>query len=268
MDWTHSTALITGASSGIGADTARYLSRQGISVILIARREDRLLEVQKEILEQGGQAKVYQADLASEQERVRIFREITQNHGTPDILINNAGFGWYGYFSEMPVEICMQMIEVDVIATIHLTRLFLPDLLRKESARIINIGSIAGGLPEQGVVIYSASKAFLDSFSIALNRELAGTSTRVSVIRCGPVKTEFFDRARSQPNGYSVPAEHLAVSVEKVSKSIWRMILHPRRVLYVPFYYFFSPLVEILFSSVIDRLGPLLLRRNIRKGKK
>ena len=106
MDWKNSTALITGASSGIGADAARYLSKRGVKVILIARREDRLLEVQKEILEQGGQAKVYQADLASEQERERIYREIKQNHDTPDILINNAGFGWYGYFSEMPIDVC------------------------------------------------------------------------------------------------------------------------------------------------------------------
>lgn len=172
MDWSNTIALITGASSGIGAVTARFLARHGLRVILVARREEKLAEAQNEITLAGGKAKVIQADLSIESERECVFRELLENYGSPDILINNAGFGWYGYFSEMPPEVCQNMIDVDILATVHLTRLFLPEMLKKKQARIINTGSFAGGLPEQGVVIYSACKTFLDAFSTSLYRKL------------------------------------------------------------------------------------------------
>lgn len=265
MDWTSTTALITGASSGIGAATARYLAQRGMRVILIARREELLIAVQQEIESAGGTAIVLPADLSSESDRIRVYREVITSYGVPDILINNAGFGWYGYFLDMPFEIARNLIEVDVMATVHLTHLFLPLMLQKPEARIINIGSIAGGLPEQGVAMYASAKAFLNSFSTSLFRELRGTSTSVSILRAGPVRTEFFDRARNQPNGHSVPAESMAVSADRVAAGIWRLIRRPRRVLYVPFYYLFSPLLETLFGWAIDLVGPLLLRKNIKK---
>jgi len=265
MDWTNTTVLITGASSGIGAVSARFLAARGLQVILVARREERLLEIRDEIVKTGGKADVIQADLSVESQRQAVYDQIVEKCGCPDILINNAGFGWYGYFSDMPIDVCMNMIEVDIVATVHLTRLFLPEMLKKQQARIISIGSIAGGMPEQGVVIYAACKAFLDSFSTALYRELVGTSTTVSVIRCGPVKTEFFDNARNLPNGHSVPSERLAISAEDVANGIWKLIQHPKRVRYQPFYYVLSPLLEILFSKVIDRVGPVLLRLKVKK---
>ncbi len=269
MDWSNTTALITGALSGIGSATARFLARHDLRIILVARREEKLAEAQNEITLAGGKAKVIQkviqSDLSVEAERECVFREVLENYGSPDILINNAGFVWYGYFAEMPPEVCKNMNDVDILATVHLTRLFLPEMLKGKQTRIINIGSIAGGLPEQGVVIYSACKAFLDAFSTSLYRELTGTSTKVSVLRFGPVRTEFFDQARSLPNGHSVPAESMAIPAEDVAKGVWKLILHPRRVLYLPFFYVFSPLIEVLFSKIIDRVGPLLLRKNVKK---
>ncbi len=268
MDWKNATVLITGASSGIGAITAKSLAFRGLNVILVARREERLVEIQEAITRAGGKAEVIQADLSIESERECVYNQIVEECGCPDILINNAGFGWYGYFSEMPWDICKKMIDVDIIATAHLTRLFLPEMIKKEQARIISIGSIAGGLPEQGVVVYAACKSFLDSFSTALYRELKGTSTTVSVIRCGPVKTEFFDRARALPSGHSVPAERMAIPPEQVAEGIWKLIMHPKRTRYEPFYYIFSPLLEIFFGQIIDRVGPVLLRRNVKKYPK
>ncbi|MRS03319.1 SDR family NAD(P)-dependent oxidoreductase, partial [bacterium] len=131
MDWSNGTALITGASSGIGAATARYLAGHGLRVILVARREEKLLEVQNEITQAGGKAKVIQADLSVGSERECVYQEVLDNYGVPDVLINNAGFGWYGYFSDMPLEVCKAMIDVDLMATVHLTRLFLPEMLKK-----------------------------------------------------------------------------------------------------------------------------------------
>ncbi len=145
--------------------------------------------------------------------------------------------------------------------TAHLMRLFLPSMKKKQYGRIINVGSIAGKLPEQGIAIYSSYKSFLDSVTTSVHRELRRSGVCVSILRAGPVKTEFFDTARGLENGGSIPAEKLAISSTRVANKIWGLINRPRRVAYVPFYLSISPLLEILFSWIIDLLGPLLLRQ-------
>jgi short-subunit dehydrogenase len=140
-------------------------------------------------------------------------------------------------------------------------QLFLPTMLQKKFGRIINVGSIAGKLPEQGIAVYSASKGYLDSITTSIYRDLRHSGVIVSILRAGPVKTEFFDAARNLKNGGSVPAERFAISADRVARKIWNLLIHPRRVAYVPFFLAVSPLLEILFSPVIDQVGPLLLRR-------
>lgn len=254
--------LITGASSGIGASTSLYLSARQVHVILVARRIARLNAIRDQIVARGGAASVFKCDLSLESERKILFHALESNHLLPDILINNAGFAWYGFFHQMSWEIARDIIKVNIEAVAHITSLFLPHMIAQRYGHIINIGSIAGKLPEQGVAIYSASKAFLDAYTTSLHRELKGSGVHSSVVRAGPVKTEFFDTARNLDNGGSVPAERFAVSAERVSKAIWRLINHPRRVIYVPFYLSLSPLLEVFFSGLIDRIGPILLRRN------
>ncbi len=182
----------------------------------------------------------------------------------PDILVNNAGLAWYGYFQEMPWAIAQDIIKLNIEAATHLTILFLPSMLQKKFGRVINIGSIAGKMPEQGIAVYSASKAYLDAFTTSIHRDLKRTGVSVTVIRAGPVKTDFFDTARSLENGGNVPAERFAIPAENVAKAIWNAVKRPSRVIYVPFYLVISPLLEFFFSSIIDQVGPLLLRR----GKK
>lgn len=259
--WQGKTALITGASSGIGAETARLLATRGIRVLLVARRKERLEALKSEIITHGGKAEIFPTDLAIEENRESLYFEILQQFGSPDILINNAGLGWYGWYSQMPWEVGKEIINLNVQAVAHLTQLFLPGMLKLEKARVINIGSVAGKLPEQGIAIYSASKSFLDSFTTALYREYRHTKLRVSVIRSGPVKTEFFDQARSMPNGGSVPAERFAVPASQIAVGIWKTIQHPTRVRYIPFYLTLSPLLELLFSPIIDLVGPVLLNK-------
>ena len=112
--------------------------------------------------------------------------------------------------------------------------------------------------------MYAGSKAFLDAFTTALYRECHGSGVKVSVMRLGPVRTEFFDQARTKENGYSVPAERFAISTERVNRALWRLLRHPRRVMYVPGWLALSKYLEILFGAVIDRLGPLLLKRKAK----
>jgi len=253
-------ALITGASSGIGESCAYFLAARGMRVVLTARREHRLNEIAQAIQQQGGQAQFFTHDLSDEQARLQLTQQIAEQVGPVDVLINNAGFGWYGYFYKMDWLDAAMMISVNVAATAHLTRLILPKMLARGTGHIINISSIAGSLPNQGIAVYSASKAFVDAFTTALHRELRGSGVHASAMRLGPVKTSFFDQARRMKNGGSVPAERFAVPVEHVNCAIWRLLQHPRRVMYLPGWLRVSRLVEPMFSGLIDHLGPLLLR--------
>ena len=260
-DWSGKTVLITGASSGIGAAFARFLSEKGLTVILTARREDRLKALANAAGMPDGKVVIIPADISNEAERRKLHRSVAGSHQI-DILINNAGFGWYGYFHTMPWSLAHQMFSVNMEAVAHLTSLFLPGMVSNSSGHIINIGSIAGGFPNQGIAMYSASKAFMDAFTTSLHRELRGSGVYASVMRLGPIKTEFYDQARGLENGGSIPAEHLAVSVERVNRSLWRLLNHPRRVAYVPAWLGVSRFAEPVLGGLVDLLGPLLLRRS------
>ena len=257
MNWKDKIAVVTGASSGIGAATARQLANAGLTVVLVARRLERLLGLQAEITSAGGKAEIVAADLKSETERERVFEQV----GAADVLVNNAGFGWYGYFNKMSWETAREMLQVNVGATAHLTSLFLPGMMERNRGHVINIGSISGSIPSQGIALYGATKSFLDNFSTALTRELRGTRVHASVVRAGPVRTEFGEAALGLKNGGHVPTEHTGLSADVVAWRIWKLLLHPRRAIYVPRWLQIVPWAELSFGWIIDRVGPLLLRR-------
>jgi uncharacterized protein len=263
--WVNKIAVVTGASSGIGAATARELASHGLMVILIARREDRLKKLANEINHNGNQAEYISADLSDETERERIFSTIEEKYGHADILVNNAGLGWYGYGTEMPWKIASEILEVNITAAVHFTLLFLKKMRSIGSGHIINVGSISGSLPSQGVAIYGATKSFLDNFTTALYRELTGTHLHVSVVRAGPVRTEFSDAAASLEGGHHIPTERIGVTAENVASRIWGLLDHPRRVIYIPAWLGITPFIENYFGWLIDRLGPLLLRAQSRR---
>jgi short-subunit dehydrogenase len=261
-DWKNKIAVITGASSGIGAATSKRLAHEGLQVVLVARRLDRLEDLAAEISQGGGRAYPIVADLTQESDRMRVYREITARWGEIDLLVNNAGLGWYGYGTDMPWKTAWQILQVNVEAVVQLTLEFLRTMRLRNAGHIINVGSISGSLPSQGVAIYGATKSFLDNFTTALYRELTGTHVHVSVVRAGPVRTEFGEAALSQENGGHIPTESVGVSADYVAWRIWKLMLHPRRVIYVPGWLRVVPWTELSFGWIIDRLGPLLLRKN------
>jgi len=260
-NWKDKIAVVTGASSGIGAATARQLAAAGMRVVLVARRLERLLLLKKDIEADGGKAEIIAADLASDSDRNQVFEQVKSRLGGADVLVNNAGFGWYGYYAEMPWETASEMLQVNVGAMMHLTSLFLPGMKNKNRGHIINVGSIAGSFPNQGVAVYSATKSFLDAFTTVLYRELRGTKVNVSVVRAGPVKTEFCETALEQKGGGHVPTENVGVTSEVVARQIWKLLLRPRKVIYIPSTLQIAPWIELTFGWLVDRLGPLLLKR-------
>jgi len=260
--WSGKLALITGASSGIGAATARLLARNGLRVLLTARREDRLQSLADEIRASGGSADVLVADLEQSEDRAHLSKTVLEHFGCPDVLVNNAGIGWYGYYADMPPEMARKLLELNVTAVMELTRQFLPPMRSRQSGAIINISSIAGSLPSQGIAMYAASKAFLNAFATALHREMRRSGVTVSVLQPGPVVTEFFDLAASQKNGRRVPAERLAIPAERVAGAVWSLLRRPRRQAFVPWFTRLTPWISLFFAGVMDWVGPLLLRRN------
>jgi short-subunit dehydrogenase len=261
-EWTNKVAVVTGASSGIGAATSMRLAREGMHVVLVARRLDRLEELAGGICRSGGQAYPLTADLTNESERSHLFREIADRFGPVDLLVNNAGLGWYGYGSEMPWKTAWQILQVNIEAVVQLTLEFLRSMRNRNAGHIINVGSISGSLPSQGVAIYGATKSFLDNFTTALYRELTGTHVHVSVVRAGPVRTEFGEVAESLENGGHIPTGRIGVTADYVASRIWNLLLHPRRVIYVPGWLRVVPWTELSFGWIMDRLGPLLLKKN------
>ena len=260
-------ALVTGASSGIGAATACELARGGFRVALVARREDRLQTIAAQIRDLGGEALVLVADLTDERACARVVEEVRKAWGPVDVLVNNAGFGWYGYGVEMPWRLAQQMMQLNMLALTRLTLHFLHDMKARNSGHIINIGSVVGSLPSQGVALYSATKSFVDTFSSALYRELQGTNVHVSVVRPGVVDTEFYDVAEDEKTGWRIPVERFSVRPEAVAKRVWALVRRPRRVAYVPRVLRFVPWVEPSFGWLIDLLGPALLRRQARVAR-
>ncbi len=254
-------ALVTGASGGIGAQTARCLAAAGYRVVLVARRQERLDQLAADIRAAGGAAEALVADLSHSEGPRAVYEAVMERCGGIDVLVNNAGFGWYGWTSDMPWATAQDMLQVNTAALTQLILLFLPLMRRAGRGHLINVSSVAGSLPSQGVALYSATKSFVDALTTALHRELAGSGVHVSVVKPGPVLTEFYRTAARLPFGSPVPGERLAVKPEAVAAAILSLLRRPRRAVWVPGALRVMPWVEAGFGWVLDRLGPLLLRR-------
>jgi uncharacterized protein len=261
IDWKDKVAVVTGASSGIGAATAWRLAKEGMLVVLVARRKDKLVNLAKRIEKVGGNTLIISADLTREKDRARLFKEVNFRFGGADVLINNAGLGWYGYGTDMSWKTAWEMLQVNVEAVVQLSIEFLKSMKIKNAGHVINIGSISGSIPSQGVALYGATKSFLDNFTTAMYRELSKTAVRISVIRAGAVRTEFGEAALARENGGHVPTEHVGVSADFVALNVWKLLLHPRRVIYVPGWLRIVPWAELMFGWIIDKIGPALLKR-------
>jgi uncharacterized protein len=183
------TALITGASSGIGWDLAHLFARDGHDVILASRNEDKLRELATELESQHKiSARVIPVDL----ERPDAPRELFEAVRTPvDMLVNNAGFGLTGKFVDTDLARELAMIQVNVSALVHLTKLFAKPMIERGQGRILNVASTAAFQPGPLMAVYYASKAFVLSFSEALAEELGGTGVTVTALCPGPTATGF-----------------------------------------------------------------------------
>jgi short-subunit dehydrogenase len=213
-------ALITGASAGIGTEFARQLARRARSLILVARREERLAELRDELQQQHSKinVRIQKADLADPVQLKELIAWLGREKVEVDLLVNNAGLGDLGPFATSDPSRNEQMMLVNVVALTLLTRHLLPQMIGKRRGGILNVSSSAGFLPIPGDAVYAATKAYVTSFSEALRAELRGTGLSVCALCPGPVRTEFQEVA-SRPGRRVKPGpgpEFLHVAVQQV----------------------------------------------------
>lgn len=200
-------ALITGASSGIGKDIAKYLASKNIDLILVARRKERLEELKKEL---NVNVKVIVLDLEVEENVYKLYEKCQKDD--IDILINNAGFGLFGDFKDTSLDTEMSMINVNIKAPHILTKLFLQDFIKKDSGYVLNVCSSAGFMAGPKLNTYYATKNYLTKLTMAINEELRQINSNVSISALcpGPVNTEFNKVAKGSFSIKGATSEYVA----------------------------------------------------------
>lgn len=216
-------ALITGASSGIGRDMAKYLASKNIDLILVARRKERLEELKKEL---DVNVKVITLDLVVEENVYKLYEKCKKED--IDILINNAGFGLFGDFKDTSLETEINMINVNIKAPHILTKLFLQDFIKKDKGYILNVCSSAGFMAGPKLNTYYATKNYLTKLTMAINEELRQIKSNVSISALcpGPVNTEFNKVAKGSFTIKGASSEYVAkYAIDKMFEK--KMIIIP-----------------------------------------
>jgi uncharacterized protein len=234
------TALITGASAGLGVEFARQLAPHAASLVLVARRTDRLEALREELVRAHKNLTVftYTADLGREEQRVEVVRWLETSGIAVDFLVNNAGLGDRGDFASSDWARVRAMLDVNIGALTHLSLLLVPSMIQGGRAAILNVSSVASFFPLPNFAVYAATKAYVTSLSEALAIELRPQGVTVTALCPGPVPTEFFEVAaregddapphsETMPAFMATPAEAVRAGLEAVAQDRARVIPNP-----------------------------------------
>ena len=223
----HKTILITGASSGLGKEIVKKLASLEVTLVLVARRKNRLEELKEELKEQPAQIVIISRDLGSKSGPDEVYQEAKKLSLSIDILINNAGFALSDEFMDFRQQEYIDMIDVNIKAVIKLIYLFLPDMQEKKSGAILNVSSILGVLPFPDMAVYSGTKAFILTFSEALWKELKKYNISVTTLVSVGIETEFFNKVKKDKFRY-LPIQ----KPEKVAERALTALTKKKRIAY------------------------------------
>ena len=261
--WRGRTALVTGASSGIGRAVAVDLAAGGCHLVLTARRRERLVDLQRQLeRNRSVRVEIVPADLAVPGEATRLVGEIHAMGLHIDLLVNNAGIGVAGRFASTAWERDHRMVQLNVVSVVELTKRLLPPMIERRSGHIVFIGSVVGYMPVPMLAHYAATKAFVRSFAKALAHETRDTGVHVTLVSPGTTATEFFESA-----GYVkpfTPTGPLVASAQKVADAALRAAAHSERAV-VPGLANWVMAIggKVLPSSVVMRFAERVQRRRM-----
>ncbi len=215
--------IVTGASSGIGKELARIHASKGGDVILVARRGDELVKLSEELRENYNvETRVIEVDLNRPHAAQEIVDQISNQGLEIDFLFNNAGVGGYGLFHERSISSELDMIQLNISALVELTHLILPQMIERRKGRILNTSSTAGYVPGPYMANYYATKAYVNSFSLALSEEVREYGITVTALCPGPVNTGFEATAGMSGSGLFAMADTAKATAEKGYKAMMK----------------------------------------------
>ncbi len=256
MDLSGRVAVVTGASSGIGLAIARHLAREGVAVVLGARRAARLDDAVREIRADGGRAEAIVMDVASEPDVERLVQRAVDAFGRLDIIVCNAGFGFYGTVEDTPGPTMARMMDVNFMGTFYATRAALPIFRAQAHGHVVIISSVVGRRGIAQMSGYSATKAAQVGFAESLRAEFSGTAIDVSVVL--PVSTETeFHHAMTRDYGHSVSGLGPKQSMDHVARAVVNCVRRPRAEVY--------PHLAARALTIVNALAPGLTDRIVRK---
>ena len=259
--------LITGASSGIGAATARRFARQGYRTALAARRVERLQALADEIQTAGGQALVLPTDVARLDEIQAMVQRTLEAWGQIDVLFNNAGFGRMDWLEKLdPQEDIAAQVQVNLIGLIQISRAVLPHMIARRQGHIIHMCSVAGLVATPTYSVYAAAKFGVRGFTDALRREVGIHSVRVSGIYPGSVDNEFGLLAHRRRKTRIGTLARLRLTSEQVAEAVWGLARRPRRSLVLPWPMGALAWLAALFPGPADWIMEWVFVRRERQG--
>ncbi len=255
------TALITGASAGLGSEFASQLAPCARRLILVARRKEKLEELAMELVRPGLTIACHAVDLSNAEQTEAFLRTLATDGERVDFLVNNAGLGDHGLFEKSDWERVRAILEVNIRALTRLTHALLPGLIRSGRGAILNVSSIAGYVPIPGMAVYAATKAYVTSFTEALRVEVRGTGVTITAVCPGPVNTEFREVAKRAGEEDTMAAPRiLKVSAERVVRAALNAV-ERRRARVVP-----GPLLAVFMF--LTSLAPIFILRHFLFAKR
>jgi len=261
VDFKNKIVLITGASSGIGKQSAIEFAKLGASVILIARRKEKLDELANELKKFNVQTLALQCDVSDKEQVKRMSKTVLEKFDSIDILVNNAGFAIYGSVKDLSIDEIESQMETNYFGMMYCIKNFLPSMLEKKSGHIVNVASVAASFGLPGIASYCASKFAMLGFSEGLKHELNGTGVGITVVSPIMVRTDFFDhpslKKMSKHPPISINSKTVAKAILKATNSSRLEIIVPsvvRSVVWLKhtFPYFINPIMGKSFKKQLD----------------
>ena len=261
MDFKNKVVLITGASSGIGKQTAIEFAKLGSNIILVARRKDKLEQVENELKQFNVNTLVCTCDVSKKDQVEIMSKTVLEKFNSIDILINNAGFAIYGSVFDLSIEEIESQMETNYFGMIYCTKNFLPLMLKKKSGHIVNVASVAASFGLPGIASYCASKFAMLGFSEGLKHELKDTGIGITVVSPIMVRTNFFDHPSFEKMPKYSPT---SLSSKTVANTILKASNSPRLEIIVPsvvrsavwmkntFPYFINPILGKFFKNMLN----------------